>query len=340
MNDQSRRTEQSDPRVEAALRDYLERVDRGEPVDREEFLAQHAPIADQLRSFIAAEDEVRKLAAAGRPLERAQDSTKSFVGQGQETIAPHSDSKRVIEPGGSKLSGQFGRYSIIRALGKGAMGTVYLARDTHIERQVALKTPHFTEDPTGEQIRALFPRGSRGRQLAASAHLSDLRLRPDRRETLYFDGLHRGASPLGLHSARQAADRAANPDCDPQAGPSPAGSARPRCRAPRLEAGQHHGRQKGRADHYGLRAGAADPAGRGYPLNADRQYHRDARLHVAGASRRRAGQDRAGVGPIQPRRHSVRTPHGPSAVSRIRDRRVATDPHRESESSQPVASRR
>ena len=36
------------------------------------------------------------------------------------------------------------------------MGTVYLAEDTQIERQVALKTPHFTEDPTGEQMERFF----------------------------------------------------------------------------------------------------------------------------------------------------------------------------------------
>ena len=56
------------------------------------------------------------------------------------------------------LAGQFGRYRIIRALGKGAMGTVYLAEDTHIERQVALKSPHFTEDPTGSRRSAFFAR--------------------------------------------------------------------------------------------------------------------------------------------------------------------------------------
>jgi hypothetical protein len=147
LNDQSRSTEPSDPEVAAEVREYLERVDRGELVDREEFLARHALIADQLRSFIAAEDEVRKLARAETPLDRSQDSTKSFVQHGQETVAPQSAAKQNADSGGTGLSGQFGRYRIIRALGKGAMGTVYLAEDTHIERQVALKTPHFTEDP-------------------------------------------------------------------------------------------------------------------------------------------------------------------------------------------------
>ena len=153
MNDESRRTESKDPRVEAALREFLERVDRGEPVDREEFLARHALIADQLQSAITAGEEVRRLAQAETPPDSAHDSTKSFAAHGQETVVPQSVGKRAAEAetGVAGLAGQFGRYRIIRALGKGAMGTVYLAEDTHIERQVALKTPHFTEDPTGKQ---------------------------------------------------------------------------------------------------------------------------------------------------------------------------------------------
>ncbi|HEY4294991.1 MAG TPA: serine/threonine-protein kinase [Paraburkholderia sp.] len=37
---------------------------------------------------------------------------------------------------------QIGRYQVERVLGRGAMGTVYLATDPHIQRQVALKTIH------------------------------------------------------------------------------------------------------------------------------------------------------------------------------------------------------
>ena len=158
MNEESRRTEPKDPRVEAALREFLERVDRGEPVDREEFLARHARIADQLRAAITAEEEVRKPAEAETPPDSAHDSTKLFAAHGQETIVPQSVGKRAVEAetGVAGLAGQFGRYRILRALGKGAMGTVYLAEDTHIERQVALKSPHFTEDPTGNQTERFF----------------------------------------------------------------------------------------------------------------------------------------------------------------------------------------
>ncbi|HEV7999610.1 MAG TPA: serine/threonine-protein kinase, partial [Planctomycetaceae bacterium] len=156
MNEESTRAEPNDPQVAAALHDYFERLDRGEPVDREEFLARHAPIAEQLRSYIATEDQVRKLVGAEAPLDRADDSTKSFVVQGQETLAPQTVAMRNVESDAGGLSGQFGRYRIIRALGKGAMGTVYLAEDTQLERSVAIKTPHFTENPSAESLERFY----------------------------------------------------------------------------------------------------------------------------------------------------------------------------------------
>ena len=106
-------------------------------VNREEFLSRHAEIAGPLRSFFAAEEPLRQIAATKLSEETAGISTRSLAAQGQETVPPKPNADRPLGSTGSGLAGQFGRYQIIRALGNGAMGTVYLAEDTHLERLVA-----------------------------------------------------------------------------------------------------------------------------------------------------------------------------------------------------------
>lgn len=43
--------------------------------------------------------------------------------------------------GGGKLPGRFGRYTIKKLIGQGGMGAVYLAHDSQLDREVALKVP-------------------------------------------------------------------------------------------------------------------------------------------------------------------------------------------------------
>jgi len=120
--------------------------------DREEFIGRHAEVPGELHSFPAAEEELRKL-AQGEPEEQpGKRSTQSFALQGQETISPRAGASRSDKSGGSGLKQEFGRYRIIRALGKGAMGTVYLTEDTQLQRHVALKTPHFEQRPIPELL--------------------------------------------------------------------------------------------------------------------------------------------------------------------------------------------
>jgi len=52
----------------------------------------------------------------------------------------------------ANLPEQFGRYRILRTVGEGGMGTVYLAEDTRLSRHVALKVPRFREDDGPELI--------------------------------------------------------------------------------------------------------------------------------------------------------------------------------------------
>ena len=54
--------------------------------------------------------------------------------------------------GGRRMSDKIGRFQIIRELGRGAQSVVYLARDPHLQREVAIKTLHFSSaDPQKNQ---------------------------------------------------------------------------------------------------------------------------------------------------------------------------------------------
>jgi serine/threonine protein kinase len=62
------------------------------------------------------------------------------------------------------LPEMFGRYRIVRLLGEGGMGAVYLAHDTQLDRPVALKVPHFKADD-GPEILERFYREARSAAL-------------------------------------------------------------------------------------------------------------------------------------------------------------------------------
>ncbi|MBV5331175.1 hypothetical protein JZU69_01920, partial [bacterium] len=53
------------------------------------------------------------------------------------------------------MSKQIGRFEIIRELGRGVQSIVYLARDPHLQREVAIKTLHFAR-PDAQQNQQLL----------------------------------------------------------------------------------------------------------------------------------------------------------------------------------------
>jgi serine/threonine protein kinase/formylglycine-generating enzyme required for sulfatase activity len=156
VNDPSQPAKPNDPRVAAAMREFHERINHGEPVDREEFIARHAEIADEIRPLIAAAAGVERISTADPRTEASAVSTGSFNRQNQETLLPDSSARRASDSSPGGISKQFGRYCILRVLGQGAMGTVYLAEDTQLQRQVALKTPQFTDDSAQESLERFY----------------------------------------------------------------------------------------------------------------------------------------------------------------------------------------
>jgi hypothetical protein len=68
------------------------------------------------------------------------------------------------------LPHDFGRYRLLQLLGQGGMGFIYLAEDTQLGRQVALKIPRFDRDDDARQIE----RFQREARIAASLHHPNL----------------------------------------------------------------------------------------------------------------------------------------------------------------------
>jgi eukaryotic-like serine/threonine-protein kinase len=106
-------------------------------------------IAAKDKGFKDVQTRMDKLKAAGETvimgtagLKRGGDSTVVMQGGGVSDLAKPT----------------LGRYEVIRELGKGAMGTVYLGKDPKINREVAIKTLRFEDEFEAADMQAMKER--------------------------------------------------------------------------------------------------------------------------------------------------------------------------------------
>lgn len=109
---------EDDPRVAAALKEYVAALERGETPERSEFLRRHADVAGPLEECLAGLDMVAQ-------------------------ISPQVRHKAQSQRLAVWIDQPLGDFHIIREVGRGGMGVVYEAEQRSLGRRVALKVLPF-----------------------------------------------------------------------------------------------------------------------------------------------------------------------------------------------------
>jgi serine/threonine protein kinase len=159
-------TPEDQSRASRSLRDVIE--------------SHHPGIVDEIEGAIKTLHKLKGLTGPGAaeraPSDRGDGVLAALAATAALTIGPGStgapdalvaatECESRVGPQVPVLAGgsSFGRYQVVRMLGRGAMGAVYLAYDTHLHRHVALKTPLI--DPDAQVVQRFYREARTAAQL-------------------------------------------------------------------------------------------------------------------------------------------------------------------------------
>lgn len=172
MNDHEQNAEEANSLWIVA--EFQRRVGTGEQLSVDEFIAEDFGNREELRAQLeqadrgdSSDDEIAPTVVKSHMTE-APDIDTAIRGSAESaTIIATQSSTDDDSQSGNEIPKEFGRYRIIKVLGQGAMGAVYLARDTQLDRDVALKIPKFS-DGSGIEDKELLERFYREARASAT----------------------------------------------------------------------------------------------------------------------------------------------------------------------------